>query len=587
VRRLRCHLGSPMAWVATAVFVGVMVLWTIVTPGFRNPDEPQHVNSVLRIAEGGGWPAPAEAYMAPEVLRAKTLTGFSAIDGQQGPWAGGTLLPGIRPGIPEADLMYYALFSHQVPTPPGERLPFSELQLAPGVDLSQHGDQMTQHPPLYYGLSGTVVWATGALDWRFDRALALMRLVDVALVAPLPLMIFTVVRRITGRRRLADAASFLPIAIPQLGALGGSVSNDALVIALGGLLTVFLARILTGDRSMRTLLAAAGVLGLALLTKGTMLAAVPVAGLAVAVGARRIPPMPWKSTVLRLAVLWVPAFAIGGWWWVLNYVRYGTLQPAGVPEDGLARLVSDRQRFSVWEFAEVFWQKITATFWGTFGQLELPLPGALVLTATVVLLVSVALSLRQRESRTPLLVLLSFLALMIVALFATTYLSHLANGRFAGIQGRYLYGGLVALLAAVAVGVGGWSRPSGRFERCLTPLVSLGVAGLAAYGLSVAFHGYYVDSGWSVEAAWQRMIDWSPWPAWSINGLLVGLVGLVLAAFALSVVSALRPGGDGNGDHGDEDRPVSEDAVDTVEGDRSAHGAGQPWQGDPTPATGR
>ena len=61
-----------------------------------------------------------------------------------------------------------------------------------------------------------------------------MRLIDVALVAALPLMIFTVVRRITGRRRLADAASFLPLAIPQLAALGGSVSNDALVIALGG-----------------------------------------------------------------------------------------------------------------------------------------------------------------------------------------------------------------------------------------------------------------------------------------------------------------------------------------------------------------
>ena len=70
MKRLRCPVGSPVAWVATVLFVGLMVLWTIVTAGFRNPDEPQHVNSVLRIAEGGGWPAPADAYMSPEVLRA-------------------------------------------------------------------------------------------------------------------------------------------------------------------------------------------------------------------------------------------------------------------------------------------------------------------------------------------------------------------------------------------------------------------------------------------------------------------------------------------------------------------------------------
>src|SRR3982750_777157 len=100
--RLR-SVGSPVAWAATVVFVATMVLWTIVTPAFRSPDEPQHVNSVLRLAEGGGWPAPGEAFVLPEVLRAKTLIGYSAVDGQIGNWAGGNLLPGVRPSIPEED----------------------------------------------------------------------------------------------------------------------------------------------------------------------------------------------------------------------------------------------------------------------------------------------------------------------------------------------------------------------------------------------------------------------------------------------------------------------------------------------------
>src|SRR5215218_9635111 len=303
------RLGTPLAWTATVLFVLLMVLWTIVTPGFRNPDEPQHVNSVLRVAEGGGWPRPSEAYMAPEVLRAKVLTGFSAVDGQEGPWAGGTLLPGLRAGVTDENLMYYALFSLQNPTPVDDRLPFDQLELDQGVDLSHHGDQMTQHPPLYYAVNAGVVRAAGALDWRFDRTLALMRLVSVALVAPLPLLVAATARRFTPRRRIADVAAFLPLAVPQLAAQGASVSNDALVVLLGAVLTYLLARVLTGDRGWRTAGLAGTVLGLALFTKGTMLAAVLVAGLAVVVGLRRAPALPWRGVLGRLALVWGVGFA--------------------------------------------------------------------------------------------------------------------------------------------------------------------------------------------------------------------------------------------------------------------------------------
>ena len=414
--------GTPLAWAATLLFALLMVAWTIVTPGFRNPDEPQHVNSVLRVAEGEGWPPPSEAYMAPEVLRAKTLTGFSAIDGQVGNWAGGTLLPGVRAGVAPQDLMYYALFSSQSPTPVDDRLPFDALTLDPGVDLTQHGDQMTQHPPLYYAVDAGVLHAFGALDWRFDRTLALMRLCSVAMVLPLPLLAAATARRFTRRRRVADLAAFLPLAVPQLAALGGSVTNDALVILLGGVLTYCLARILTGDRSWRTVVLVGVTLGLALLTKGTMLAAVPVAGLAVVVGARRAVALPWGAVLGRLAVVWGAGFVIGGWWWAVNYLRYGTFQPDGVPQDGLDGLVVDRPRVSVWAFGDVFWDKITITFWGDFGQLELPLAQPLVVALTVVLVLLVLLAFRARGGRLPLLILLSFPVVVLLALFAGTYL---------------------------------------------------------------------------------------------------------------------------------------------------------------------
>ncbi len=43
----------------TLLVVTVAACWAVLTPAFRAPDEPQHLNSVLRLAYGGGWPPPA------------------------------------------------------------------------------------------------------------------------------------------------------------------------------------------------------------------------------------------------------------------------------------------------------------------------------------------------------------------------------------------------------------------------------------------------------------------------------------------------------------------------------------------------
>jgi 4-amino-4-deoxy-L-arabinose transferase-like glycosyltransferase len=538
--------GTPLAWVATLLFALLMVAWTIVTPGFRNPDEPQHVNSVLRVAEGEGWPPPSKAYMAPEVLRAKTLTGFSAIDGQVGNWAGGTLLPGVRAGVAPQDLMFYALFSLQSPTPVDDRLPFDALTLEPGVDLAQHGDQMTQHPPLYYAVDAGVLRAFGALDWRFDRTLALMRLCSVAMVLPLPLLAAATARRFTRRRRVADLAAFLPLAVPQLAALGGSVTNDALVILLGGVLTYGLARVLTGDRTWRTVVLVGVTLGLALLTKGTMLAAVPVAGLAVVVGARRAVALPWGPVLGRLAVVWGIGFGIGGWWWAVNYLRYGTFQPDGVPQDGLAGLVVDRPRVSVWAFGDVFWDKMTLTFWGDFGQLELPLAQPLVVALTVVLVLLALLAFRARGKRVPLLILLSFPVAVLLALFAGTYSAHLVYGRFGGIQGRYVYGGLIIILVAVALGLGEIARLAGRAGRAVLPVVVALALANAGYAMWFAFRGYYLDVDWTLAEGWERMVQWSPWPEWAVAGLGVAILLVGLIALGLAAVEPGPRAADGN-----------------------------------------
>ena len=541
--RIRRTLGgSPLAWCATAVFVALLVVWSMITPDFRNPDEPQHVNSVLRVASGGGWPKPAEAHFTEGVLRARTLAGFSAVDGQRGNWSGGTLLPGVRAQLKPSDQKYFALFSTRPVTPDSARLPFSELKATRPLDLTKYGDQMTQHPPLYYVLSAGVVGTLGAQHWRFDTAVGLMRLVSVALVGLVPLMAFSVTRTLTGNRRLADLAAVLPLAIPQLASIGSSVTNDALVIFLGGLAAVLLAKTLCGDRSWRTLLLTGLTLGLGLLTKGTLLTLVPVVGLAVVVGARwptsAAGRLSWRATVLRLAAVWGLAFAVGGWWWAVNVLRYGHLQPEGVPGSGA---IAPGQRSSILEYAGTWLTRLTTTFWGDFGWLELPINSIVAVVLTVVLTLAVLLSLRAGRFRLVLLSLLSFFLLTALAMFASTYSGYEASGQYAGIQGRYLFGALVPVFAAAAIGLGALTSEEGRIRRWL-PVIALPIAlAMAAYGLVVGFLGFYLDVGWTPGGAWHRMVDWSPWPGWAAVGLLVALVLLSAAALVISVWSARRP----------------------------------------------
>lgn len=545
MRFLRRSVGSPVSWAATAIFLALLVMWTIVTPAFRNPDEAQHVNSVLRVAQGGGWPAPGHAYVLPEVLRAKTLTGFSAIDGQQGPWAGGTLIPGVRKTMPTSQQHFYALYSSQPVTPPENRLPFPQLKMTQPVAQGLNGDQMTQHPPLYYAVSAVVVRATGALSWPFDRTLMLMRLVSVLMVGFLPLMAFSVTRRLTGNRGLADVSALLPLAIPQLASLGGSVSNDALVILLGALATVLLGRILTGDRSWRTLLLVGGTLGLGLLAKGTLLVLVAVVGVAVVVGARRsfagAPRLDWLPAVVRAVAVLGLAFVIGGWWYAVNLVRYQSIQPSGLPIARDADIATTRARGSLSEFAGIWWNKMTGSFWGTFGQLELTLNQTVVVVLTIVLIVATLLAFRRRGTRLSVAVLLSFVVLVALAVFYDNHTAHMANGRYAGMQGRYLFGGLVAVFAAMAIGVGSFGREGGRLQRWLPVIVLPLALASAVYGLVVAFYGYYVDIGWTVRQAWTRMLDWSGAPAWAGTGLAAGLILLSLIAFGLAIRAAVRP----------------------------------------------
>jgi hypothetical protein len=69
-RRRFLRSSSACVVLASVLLFGASLLWAVFVPGFRAPDELQHVNSVVRLAEGGGWPGPGDVRIEDETLGA-------------------------------------------------------------------------------------------------------------------------------------------------------------------------------------------------------------------------------------------------------------------------------------------------------------------------------------------------------------------------------------------------------------------------------------------------------------------------------------------------------------------------------------
>lgn len=105
-----------------------------------------------------------------------------------------------------------------------------------------------------------------------------------------------------------------------------------------------------------------------LLTKGTLLQFVPGTAVAVVLGARRAAAgarLGWLPILGRLAAVEGIAFVIGGWWWALNLVRYGTVQPQGLPgATDPSQGIGVHKDSAVTYFGH-WWQLLATSFWGS------------------------------------------------------------------------------------------------------------------------------------------------------------------------------------------------------------------------------
>lgn len=487
----------------TATFGLLLVLWAALVPTFQAPDERAHFDAAVHVAIGDGWPDPGDLRILEAVQQATSTS--------------------------HAD---------SAPT-------MGDLLRSTGAAPSDAVDQMTQHPPAYYVVAAGVLHLVHFESLQPHAALLAVRLLGALFVLPLPALAWATVRRVTRSPRAALVGAFAVLAVPELASIGASASNDAPVVLFAAT-TVWLAvRVMTGDDRVRTALALALSLGVAILWKGTALPLIPFVAVAVLVAPLR------RAGVLPRAVraLWVLALAavVGAWWWVRNLLVFHTLQPSGFsairpPKPFPAGTGPDPAAF-----VDVSWSTIARTFWGSFGgRAQWILSPVVFETATVLGLGAVLVWAFRRAPGLRVAITLAVLpATVFVLQTSNAWGSYEATTFIGATQGRYYFPALLAFIALSAIA---WRRAvqTDRGHRRFAVVVSALSAGLAVYGLlftygSVAEHSRIrvTPRGLDVLAAS------SPVP---VPVIVVGwVVAVVVLAVAVVIAATVRTGDGGGG----------------------------------------
>jgi small subunit ribosomal protein S36 len=496
-------------WLITALFFVLLLIYATLLPTWRAPDEPQHVDLVLYVADHYDYPRFDGRVVDPGIIASLRVvhagSGSKHLAGADAP-------------------------------PRSSRPSFAELAQDPPTSVRRTRNQQPQHPPLYY--------ITVAAGWRvvravvpgdaltsFDRQVWVLRALSAMFVVPVPLLAWAVSRRIGLPATGAMVAALVPLAIPQLTHVGSAVTNDAPMALLGGLTLLFALRLSAGDDAPRNAVLAGLFAGLGLLTKGFAFAFVLYALLAVIVGAR----VAGGRAALRAgAIVIAAAFVGGGWWWVRNVVFFHKLSPKGV-------YVSGRQGFDPdWgRWASVFSRAIFRRFWGHFGLYDIALPSIVWVPAAVTCagLAAAALlrgpRLRPPGERRAFRGLLLVLLVPALALFAFIGIQALITyrrlGNIAFVQGRYLFGVLIGCAALVAIGVSTLGRRASR----AAPIVVLFAAALLQTVAITRILGHYWGApDVSLASRLRALLEWAPWASWFF--VLLALAGLA-SATALAV----------------------------------------------------
>ncbi|GGM01388.1 DUF2142 domain-containing protein [Nakamurella endophytica] len=505
---------------ATLLFAALCLGYLVNTPPLVSPDELYHFDRVIAAEHGQIVLDPTEINVSKGARGVEGRLVVSLMRRSGPSWAQFT--PLMRDQRPSLDAL-------------------GGNSRSPKRDVSNY---MTQHPPLYYALMGAVAWALpGADRMAADKLIFLLRLFNVLLLLPLPLLFHRAARNLLGEGPVAMTAAFLPLLVAGLARSAATINNDNLAFLLGAAVFALSMRVLRGDTGVRTAAWIAVLCVAASLTKSTVLmvlVVVPIAYGIRALRARRLPRWP------TLAVL-VAGAAGAAVWWVRNLVLFHAVQPNAWGSQFARAQGSPRTPDNPPDW-DRFWSTVRfalpSRLWGALGILEPPrLPTPMVVTLTTVTVLAALFAVAtQRGLRWEFAALFAVPLASLVMVVWQSYRHYLAYVAIAAIQGRYAYPALIGLLLPIAVLV---VALLGRFRRWAPALV-------AAAGLLVTGWGLYasVEYTWLVRGRALVPSDWGtalrnlagffPWAPWVLGGIGVVTAALAVAGVVATVLSCRR-----------------------------------------------
>jgi hypothetical protein len=205
------------AWICVLVACLNAVSWSLVTPAFQAPDEPDHFAYVKQLAETGQLPT----------SHAQPTTG--------------------EEGLGLAELRYYQVRQQPENRTIASRAEQDKLQhdLTLASQIPEKGSEAagvaTSQPPLYYALE--------AIPYSFARGgtilarLQLMRLLSALMAGLTALFVFLFVREALPGAPWAWTVGALAVALaPLLGFISGVINPDSLLFAISAAIFYALAR---------------------------------------------------------------------------------------------------------------------------------------------------------------------------------------------------------------------------------------------------------------------------------------------------------------------------------------------------------
>lgn len=411
---------SPVAELGLAgclmlcVALGVAYARTV-TP-FNNPDEPAHWNFVVHLATTGQ-------------------------------------LPILRPGdYPQALV---------------EQLKSTRFPPDRSIDAIVYE---SHQPPLYYALAALVYKV--AITRSAGAAFYAVRLLTVLFGAALVAVTYLLARRLApSQPALWVGASVFVALLPMHANVIAAVDNDALGdLLLAIFVLLCLVRIEDGW-SPRLAVGTGAALGLGLLTKVTVFAAMPLLVLTEAIAWWRGSGRDRVEGLRGFFLASATAALIAAWWPIRNVTIYGLGDPLGLARN--KEVVTQPLTGPITPAAAARWATITFdSFWGQFGWMGIPLDGriyrVLALASLLAVLGVVAAGLRRAadpKATWGVPVMLGAWLLLVVG--DDVYY----NLTFIQAQGRYLFPALPVVAMVVAGGLLAYLRPRARW---------VGVCGLAA-----------------------------------------------------------------------------------------------------------